>query len=938
MNYGLVGLVGLFLLLYSNVSMGQLVESAPFFPRTEEPVEIFFRADEGSQGLKDYTGQVYAHTGVITQFSTGPSNWRYVKTNWGQNTPQTLLERVEDNLYKLTIPQSIRSYYNVPPNEEILQMAFVFRSAIPVNGSYLEGKTQANGDIFVDVWEEDPGYLIQIIKPLENSLFSVGQEFSIDFAVSSPGVYSIEVGSTLKEEMVVDRYSFNWFAEEEGSYTIEILGPEEAEAAVSFVVVGDQEIEELPEGAVVGAEYLGTGSVRFVLEAPMKEQVFLLGNFSDWQLKGEQQLKKTPDGQYFWKEFVFEEEEILYQYWVDGRRFADPLSMLVLDPFNDRFISEATYPNMPQYPEGQTGDISVIYPYQEDFVWQHTEYIRPEPENLIIYELLLRDFFSEHDYRTLIDTLPYLKKLGVNAIEIMPNNEFDGNISWGYNPAYHMALDKYYGSPEDFKRFVDAAHSMDMVVLVDVVFNHVTGRSPLAQMYWNAAGNRPAANSPYLNESARHPFNVFNDMNHESESVQRYMDRCIQFLLQEYKIDGFRFDLSKGFTQRFTSDVGAWSAYDASRVRLLKRMRNKIREYSQDSYLILEHFGSAQEERELSAEGYLFWTNVTGNYHRAAKGEHSGGASNLEGALYNIRGFDQPVLVSYIESHDEQRVMYEVLNFGQSNTQYNTRELSNALQRVKTLNAFHYLLPGPKMLWQFGEVGYDFPINYCPNGTISENCRTAPKPIRWDYFTDAARRDLYNGTADIIHLRLQSRAFDLPPMGRNLTSSYKFLIYQMEEEAAVVAGNFDLVQRQQTLTFPTSGWYYDYFGGDSLWIGSSSHTIALAPGECKIYTNKKYRRPFADFSTSVSYEVDWQLGMLIYPNPLASENLSIEFLSPTLLESIEWYTLDQRKLGHQNFHYTDQQFTCQIPMVSPGLYLLKIKTEKGISISKIIKK
>src|SRR5690606_10866771 len=151
-----------------------------------------------------------------------------------------------------------------------------------------------------------------------------------------------------------------------------------------------------------------------------------------------------------------------------------------LDPFNDQFISAATYPDMPDYPSATSGDVSVIYPGKPEFVWQNNDFEKPATRDLIIYELLLRDFFAEHDYKALIDTLTYFQKLGVNVIELMPNNEFDGNISWGYNPSYHMALDKYYGSPEDFKRFVDAAHGVGIAVVVDVVFNHVSGRSPLA--------------------------------------------------------------------------------------------------------------------------------------------------------------------------------------------------------------------------------------------------------------------------------------------------------------------------------------------------------------------------------------------------------------------------------------------------------------------------
>ena len=80
-----------------------------------------------------------------------------------------------------------------------------------------------------------------------------------------------------------------------------------------------------------------------------------------------------------------------------------------------------------------------------------TGYVRPEKDELIIYELLIRDFLNMHDYSTLVDTLSYLARLGVTAIELMPVNEFEGNKSWGYNPSFHMALDKYYGPAEDFK-------------------------------------------------------------------------------------------------------------------------------------------------------------------------------------------------------------------------------------------------------------------------------------------------------------------------------------------------------------------------------------------------------------------------------------------------------------------------------------------------------
>ena len=127
--------------------------------------------------------------------------------------------------------------------------------------------------------------------------------------------------------------------------------------------------------------------------------------------------------------------------------------------------------------------------------WNITNFSPPAKEDLVVYELLVRDFVKTHSYKTIQDTLDYLQRLGVNAIELMPINEFENNLSWGYNPSYHMALDKYYGSPERFKSLVDEAHKRGIAIILDVVFNHAFGQSPLCSLYWDAAGNKPRLES-----------------------------------------------------------------------------------------------------------------------------------------------------------------------------------------------------------------------------------------------------------------------------------------------------------------------------------------------------------------------------------------------------------------------------------------------------------
>ncbi|HCC71652.1 MAG TPA: alpha-amylase, partial [Bacteroidales bacterium] len=122
---------------------------------------------------------------------------------------------------------------------------------------------------------------------------------------------------------------------------------------------------------------------------------------------------------------------------MDGSvRIGDPYAEKVLDPWNDQYITDETYPGLIDYPEGKaTGLVTVIHPGDPVYNWSVTDFQPPAKEDLVIYELHLRDFLASHDYLTLIDTLNYLDNLGVNAVELMPVNEFDGNLSWGYNPS-----------------------------------------------------------------------------------------------------------------------------------------------------------------------------------------------------------------------------------------------------------------------------------------------------------------------------------------------------------------------------------------------------------------------------------------------------------------------------------------------------------------------
>lgn len=659
---------------------------------------------------------------------------------------------------------------------------------------------------------------------------------------------------------------------ETGAHRVDLvaeLDGQTATASFGYVVPTASPVvaisDDIKEGITLDPS--GTSAI-FRLFAPNKSNIYLLGDFNDWLPTDDFQMNKTPDGNTFWLEVtgLVPGEQYAFQYWVDGDfRVADPYSTLVLDPYNDPFIPEETYPNLPTYPMDKTDGIAgLIQPGAPEYEWQVDDFVPPAKEELVVYELLLRDFIERHDYTTLIDTLDYLDKLGVNAIELMPVNEFEGNISWGYNPSFHMALDKYYGPINEFKRFVDACHARGIAVILDVVYNHAFSQSPLARLYWDASNFRPTAENPWLNVTARHPFNVGYDFNHESDATRRFVDQVMTYWLSEFRIDGFRFDLSKGFTQTNNpNDVGAWGAYDQSRIDILRHYANTCWAANPNAYVILEHFANNNEETVLSDDGMMLWGNLNHDYNEATMGY----SSNLTWGSYQARGWDDPNLVTYMESHDEERLMYKNLEFGNSSGSYNVQNFQTALRRIELGSAFFYTIPGPKMLWQFGELGYEFSINYCPDGTINDGCRVDPKPIRWDYFADEDRKRLYDRTSAMIHLKTGYEAFNTTDFDLFVSGFQKRVFLFHETMDVAVQGNFNMAATQITNPFPHDGWWYEYFTGDSLFVENAGTPLEFFPGEYRIYTTERLAPPPGGHVTSNQEVVldDFQLRLI--PNP-----------------------------------------------------------------------
>jgi 1,4-alpha-glucan branching enzyme len=888
------------------------VTTSPSTPTPTDQVTLTF--DATGTGLENATGILYAYTGL----NINGNRWQnIVNSSFNDNTTAPQFVNTSGNMYQLTLGTSIDQFYNVAPGDIVSEICLVIRNATAT--------AQTSPDIFLDVFQ--PGLNTAITSPQDGDIFSLNQNITISGDCSQNTALDLSINNSSIASTTAMNISSPYTFTSSGSYEISITainGTDTSSDTIHVFVPGTTPSIPRPTGLKNGVNENGDGSVTFLLAAPLKNDVALIGSFTNWNLDTNYQMNK--DGDYFWITVpagVFSANtEFMYQYLVDfDIKIADPYSQLILDPGSDPFIPAGNYPNLATYPSNETtGDVT-LYTYQKTaYNWAVNNFTRPDKENLVIYELLVRDFSEQDSYQQVIDRMDYLETLGINALQLMPINEFEGSDSWGYNPKLHGAIDKAYGTTEKFKELVDLCHSKGIAVIIDVVYNHAFSQSPLCQMWWDQANFRPATNNPYMNTTARHDFNVGYDMNHESSFTRDYVKQTLQFLIDEYRVDGFRFDLSKGFTQNNTlGNIGAWNAYDASRVAILNDYRNSIwNANSTDIYMILEHLADNSEEKALADAGFMLWGKMTDQYNESSMG--FSGNANIFRSYYNSRNFNNQHLVAYAESHDEQRLMYKNLQFGNnSNSSHNVRTLPVALDRQEAIAAMLYSIPGPKMLWQFGELGYELDIDL--------NGRTGRKPIPWTlgYDTDADRMDLYNVTATMINFKtLYPDTFNSTNNNLDVSGLIKRINLNGSQFDAVVVANFAVTAQNVNPNFSQTGTWFDYFNNNSsINVTNQTALINLQPGEYKLYTTQQLQDPLSNDDVHSSSSL-----IKLFPNPVSDTfRLSEE------VESLRIYNLS----GQLVKSFKGSQSHYGISDLKQGMYFVELIHNDRVQVEKLIK-
>ena len=386
---------------------------------------------------------------------------------------------------------------------------------------------------------------------------------------------------------------------------------------------------------------------------PNVTAVRLAGDFTDWKDHAVA-LTKTPDGMFWWFKGA---DEVFQRPPVAG----DKYKFLLSKGNDDRYVQDPAARRV----ENSGLSSHSLVTISSDYQWQDADWSRPEWNHYLIYQLHpLR--FTDRNKNSAGATLSpleqiteeidndgnrdYLNHVGTTAIQLLPVNEFAGDVSWGYNPSFFYAIESSYGTPDDLKRLVDTAHRNGIAVILDVVYNHGgTGDNIL----WDIAQDGMHAGTYYDGDTAWGAM-----VNFDNDVARHFFVQNIAFLAREYHIDGFRFDFTRPIHNESDGNIkvrgsgGGW--------RFLREVRQKAKAVDRGIILIAEELPNAWYVTRESV-GSEFGGDPHGPFdaqwcdpfHDHLKAALSGQHLNNLYEVFTYFGDSWQDAVIYGESHDE---------------------------------------------------------------------------------------------------------------------------------------------------------------------------------------------------------------------------------------------------------------------------------------------
>ena len=575
-------------------------------------------------------------------------------------------------------------------------------------------------------------------------------------------------------------------------------------------------------------------------------------------------LKKDPMlSDVWWTELELPNGVYDYEYVLpNGATFPDPLSRMVRN-------------NKTRIEIGPGGVTTA-----DDYNWISANYLKPTLDTLVIYELHVDDFSAAGNgvgtFQHVLEKLDHLKSLGINAIELMPISEFPGNHSWGYDPHIISAINDSYGTPEQFKYFVDQCHNMGIAVILDIIWNHIRSSSPLWQMQPDYDLNPYIKHHEEMNPNEAPESWGMLDIDHFNMNTIEYINKVHRIWIDEYKIDGFRFDAAAHLGWSVSQpDLGiyGWS--------------NALYDHDSTVYQIAEHLPSNISLIEN--------TNFSAGWHdsfhdRLKIDSHNQYNSTMDImrqiiGLYEYTNWGTPYsnftqAVKYMISHDEQSLIQEMVEFDNFTMQ-------QALERDKFYSTILFTSNGIPMLWQGQEFGFKSGwTDQNQNGNWDEE-KLSYRPIDWNDLETENGQSHFEHYKKLIYLRKNNPAFskgEFYDLYRYTNQGVVVYGYKdnrensLNDQVVVIANFSSTDQSILDVPFLSSGYWYNMFdSNDILHTADGNYgNYYINAKHAVVYTNNQYQLSTHSFSEEIESIVDSSINKIVpFPNPFNS-SISIQ--------------------------------------------------------------
>jgi 1,4-alpha-glucan branching enzyme len=577
---------------------------------------------------------------------------------------------------------------------------------------------------------------------------------------------------------------------------------------------------------------MGDGTVTFVLHTPAKPYVSLVGDFNNWDARAH---RMVTDGSGTWWITLPHPGPTRYGYYV---AIDDQAHAWVGDPY----ATEVRW-------EGDEGRAYLPAP-EPAYIWHDQAWCTPALRDLVIYELCVRDFAGEWrddlphygTFAGVLERLDYLVGLGVNAIELMPIQAFPGESSWGYNPVFYFAPAQVYGRPDDFKALVDACHQRGIAVLLDVAFNHAWGEHPYYRVYppmYGEKGEWLTDWNPYFHHTPS-DVNMWGgvDWDHFAPITTRYFQDVVRYWLNEYHVDGFRFDwvcgvdydsndpLRVGFNPFHGISAPAWAA----------------RQTKPDCILCGEFWTLPSTNPAKTAASLVAETEVdacwNGRFHHTLELVlNQRWEWEKQDICRAIGGFREDgyrmasQVINFTASHDEVRPEHEIKYYSWQKMKrppgMSVPEL--ALRKAKLGLVALFAAPGVPLIYAGQEYGEDAPrtIDFCP---LNWNRLDRISHVRHVQLVRRLVATRKSSTA----LRGDHILFADDDFARDRV--VRFRRGNPDGEVALVALNFGETTCQVSLDVPYAGAWYDVVSNHMRHLTAGPATYELGPWQAVLLT------------------------------------------------------------------------------------------------------